>query len=149
MHFLWLILILHMLLKSYSLKSNLSKLTSGPYFVSSIKLLKPFETTSCTSLTMPAKLLFHFNYTLRHQKNIRSLLERDPSLKALHWARDTALSFLSCLAQSLSSSWTLPAFTPAHMGTEPVFQGGCLWGTKVTDLLCIYRNTPNSFLISN
>lgn len=94
MHFLWLILILHMLLKSYSLKINLSELTSGPCFISSIKFLKPFETISCTSLTIPGKWLFHshLNYTPKHQKNIRNLLRRHPSLKVkiengtlLHW----------------------------------------------------------------
>lgn len=101
MHFLWLILILHMLLKLYSLKSNLSKLTSGPYFTLSIKFLKLFETTSCTSLTVPGKWLFHshLNYTLKHQKNIGNLLGRDPSPEVkmgnptiLHWVFWAAFS---------------------------------------------------------
>ena len=154
MHFLWLILILHMLLKSYSLKSNLSELTSGPCFISSIKFLKPFETISCTSLTIPGKRLFHshLNCSLKHQKNIRNLLGRNPSLKNRE-CYNTALIFLSCLPQSLSSRWTSSSAGQSHNSPHllagPGFQGGSSWGIKVTDLLCIYINISNSFLISN
>lgn len=129
MHFLWLILILHMLLKSESLKSNLSKLTSGTYFFLSIKFLKPFETTSRTLLTIPRKLLFHscLNYTLKHWKNIRNLLGRDASLKAkmqsatiLHWVFSAA--FPEAWVQSQSLHQLGRATTSPRLVTGPVFR---------------------------
>lgn len=158
MHFWWLILILHMLLKSYSLKSNLSKLTSGPYFISSIKFLKYFETNSCTSLTIPGKWLFHshLNYTLKHQKKIRNLLGRDPSL-TVKMKNDTALHWV--FQAAFAGAW-IPGEVPHQLGTATTAH---TWGQdrvfrtwlyfceqpKVSGLLCIHINISNSFLISN
>lgn len=129
MHFLWLILILHMLLKSYSLKSNLSKLMSGPCFISSIKFLKPFETISCTSLTLPGKWLFHslVNYTLKHQK-ILLVKVRSFTYSKNGKCYNIALRFLCCLFQSLTSRWISSLAAQSQKSpclvTGPGFQDG-------------------------
>lgn len=125
-----------MLLKPYSLKSNLSKLTSGPYFISSIKFLKCLETNSCTSLTIPGKWLFpsHLNHTLKHQKKISNLLGRDPSLK-VKWRM-----MLSCkeifFVFSRNSRWRWWRSSAGHShkswhpGTGEGFLHCLLWATK-------------------
>lgn len=129
MQFLWLILILHMLLKSYSLKSNLSKLTSGPCFISSIKFLKPFETISCTSLTLPGKWLSHslLNYTLKHQKILLAKV-RSFTYSKNGKCYNIALRFLCCLLQSLTSRWISSLAGSMHKSpclvTGPGFQDG-------------------------
>lgn len=145
-----------MLLKSYSLKSNLSKLTSGPYFISSIKILKCFETNSCTSPTIPGKLLFHshLNYTLKHQKKIRNRLGRDPSVK-VEMENDTALQgvFEAAFARARvpgEAPRQLRTGTAAHtQGQYQVFRTFLCELPKLNYLLCTHINISNSFLISN